>query len=82
MYQGGAALDVVTALRAMREQVIPAMTGLAQPPEDYDIDFVYTARETSVSKVLVCARGFDGYNSSLLLARYQKGEPRDTAGGT
>jgi minimal PKS chain-length factor (CLF/KS beta) len=82
MYQGGAALDVVTALRAMREQVIPAMTGLAQPPEDYDIDFVHTARETSVSKVLVCARGFDGYNSSLLLARYQKGEPRDTAGGT
>ncbi len=73
MYQGGAALDVVTALLAMREQVIPAMTGLGEPPEDFDLDFVRTARETAVANVLVCARGFDGYNSSLLLVRHQNG---------
>lgn len=73
MYQGGAALDVVTAVRAMREQVIPATTGLTRPADDCDLDFVRTARAASVSNVLVCARGFDGYNSSVLLTRHQDG---------
>ncbi|HEX4834550.1 MAG TPA: beta-ketoacyl synthase N-terminal-like domain-containing protein [Trebonia sp.] len=69
LYQGGAALDVVTALMAMREQVIPPVTGLTGPAAEYDLDFVRTARETPVNKVLVCARGYDGYNSSVLLRR-------------
>lgn len=73
MYQGGAALDVVTALLAIREQVIPAMTGLTRPADGYDVDFVRTPRKTPVDKVMVCARGFDGYNSSLLLSRHQNG---------
>jgi minimal PKS chain-length factor (CLF/KS beta) len=75
LYQGGAALDVVTALLAMREQVIPPITGLTSPAADYDVDFVRTARKAAVDKVLVCARGFDGYNSSLLLVRHQNGRP-------
>lgn len=79
MYQGGAALDVVTALLALRDQVIPPMTGLTRPA-DCDVDFVATARKTSVNKVLVCARGFDGYNSSLLLTRHQDGRHHNGRG--
>jgi minimal PKS chain-length factor (CLF/KS beta) len=76
MYQGGSALDVVTALLAMREQVIPGTTGLTRPATGCELDYVHTTRAAAVDKVLVCARGFDGFNTSLLLSRHvpsQKG---------
>jgi minimal PKS chain-length factor (CLF/KS beta) len=68
LYQGGSALDVVTALLAMRTQVVPGNAGSDNPA--CDLDFVRTTRESTVDSVLVGARGFDGYNSSVLLRRY------------
>jgi minimal PKS chain-length factor (CLF/KS beta) len=70
LYQGGSALDVATALLAMREQAVPGIAGLDQPADGCDLDFVRATAQRTVDQVLVCARGFDGYNSSLLLRRY------------
>lgn len=73
LYQGGSALDVVTALLAMRNQVVPASAGTDQPADGCELDFVRTSRQEAVDQVLVCARGFDGFNSALLLRRYSTG---------
>lgn len=80
LYQGGSALDVVTALLAMRAQAVPATAGVQRPADGCELDFVFTTRQQAVDRVLVCARGFGGYNSALLLRRYQPGEPV-TSGG-
>jgi minimal PKS chain-length factor (CLF/KS beta) len=70
LYQGGSALDVATAVLAMRNQVVPGTAGTDQPAEGCELDFVRASRQEAVDQVLVCARGFDGYNSSLLLRRH------------
>lgn len=80
LYQGGSALDVATALLALRDQVLPATAGVRRPAAGCDLDFVQTARSQPVNAVLVCARGFDGYNSSLLLRRYPA--PVEDSGGS
>jgi minimal PKS chain-length factor (CLF/KS beta) len=69
LYQGGSALDVVTAVLAMRHGTVPATAGLRRAAEGCDLDFVTGTTRHAVSNVLVCARGFDGYNSALLLRR-------------
>ena len=79
MYQGGAALDVVTALLAIREGVLPGTAGPERPAAGCELDFVRGNRTADVDRVLVGARGFDGYNSSVLLRRY--GERRPVASG-
>lgn len=73
LYQGGSALDVATALLAMREQVLPANAGVDRPADGCDLDFVRTTRNARVETVLVAARGFDGYNSAVVLRRYREG---------
>jgi minimal PKS chain-length factor (CLF/KS beta) len=70
MYQGGAALDVATALQAMRYDTLPAAHGLGEIAPGCELNFVRenTARRTSVA--VVNARGYDGYNTSLVVGRY------------
>ncbi|HEX3784162.1 MAG TPA: beta-ketoacyl synthase N-terminal-like domain-containing protein [Pseudonocardiaceae bacterium] len=70
MYQGGSALDVVTALLAMREQVLPASTGQANPAPGCALNFVAETRPAEVNVALIGARGYDGFNSSLVIGRY------------
>jgi minimal PKS chain-length factor (CLF/KS beta) len=70
MYQGGSALDAVTAVLAMREQVLPGTTGVDRPADGCALDFVATTHKSTVDNVLIGARGIDGYNSSVLLRRY------------
>lgn len=71
MYQGGAALDVATALQAMRYDTLPAAHGLGEIAPGCELNFVRetTARRTSVA--VVNARGYDGYNTSLVVGRYE-----------
>lgn len=69
LYQGGSALDVVTAVLCMRNQVVPASVGTERPADGCELDFVPASRQAAVHQVLVGARGFDGYNSALLLRR-------------
>ncbi|MEU9716929.1 ketosynthase chain-length factor [Streptomyces sp. NPDC047976] len=64
---GGAPVDVVSAVLAMREGLIPATTNVELSP-DYDIDLVTgRSRTASVRTALVLARGHGGFNSAALL---------------
>jgi minimal PKS chain-length factor (CLF/KS beta) len=68
-HQGGAALDVATALLAMRYGVLPPSAGPDRPAPGCDLDFVRESGPRRVATALVCARGFDGFNSAVLLRR-------------
>jgi minimal PKS chain-length factor (CLF/KS beta) len=69
LYAGGASLDVAAAVLAMRDGVIPPTVNLEQPADGCDLDFVTAARETQPATVLVCARGYGGFNGALVLRR-------------
>ncbi|WP_101258071.1 ketosynthase chain-length factor [Streptomyces barkulensis] len=66
---GGAALDVATALLALRDGVIPPTAGVAEADPDHRIDLVTGARETDLRTALVLARGHGGFNAALVLRR-------------
>ena len=71
MYQGGAAVDVTTALQAIQYDMLPATHGLVEPAPGCELNFVReaTARRTDVA--VINARGYDGYNTSLVIGRYE-----------
>jgi len=73
LYQGGSALDAATAALMIRHDVIPPMSGVDRPGDGCDLRFVRTLRPSQVDAVMVNARGFDGFNSSLVLRRYDPG---------
>lgn len=70
MYQGGAAVDVATALQAMRYDMLPATHGLTDPAPGCELNFVREATARRVSVAMVNARGYDGYNTSLVVGRF------------
>jgi minimal PKS chain-length factor (CLF/KS beta) len=72
MYQGGAALDVVTALLAMRYDMLPATHGLSDPAPGCELNFVRTPTARRCSLAMVNARGFDGFNTSLVVGRFSE----------
>ena len=75
LYQGGSALDVATALLAMRRGLLPATTGLRTPaPGCADLDFVREPRAGALRSAVVGARGFDGFNSALAIRAYRPEE--------
>ncbi|MEV4617784.1 beta-ketoacyl synthase N-terminal-like domain-containing protein [Asanoa sp. NPDC049573] len=65
---GGAALNVATALLALRDGIVPAVGNLSRP--GHDLDLVREPRRLAADVVLVNARGFGGFNSSIVLKRY------------
>ncbi|HZF91503.1 ketosynthase chain-length factor [Streptomyces sp.] len=67
LYAGGAPLDVVTALLALREQVIPPTPREVVPDSGHRIDLVTQPRETPLRTALVIARGYGGFNSALVV---------------
>jgi act minimal PKS chain-length factor (CLF/KS beta) len=68
LYGGGAALDVATALLAIRDSVIPPTAGVTSLAPGCDIDLVRGApRPARVRTVLVLARGFGGFSSAMVL---------------
>ncbi|GAA1873663.1 ketosynthase chain-length factor [Asanoa iriomotensis] len=72
---GGAALTVATALLALRDGVVPAVGNLARP--GHDLDLVREPRRLDTDVVLVNARGFGGFNSSIVLRRHREEGLRD-----
>ncbi|GAA1968791.1 beta-ketoacyl synthase N-terminal-like domain-containing protein [Microbacterium deminutum] len=64
---GGSALSVATALLAIRDGVAPAVGNLDQPDPAYGLDLVRVPRELDLDVVLINARGFGGFNSSMVL---------------
>ncbi|MFC6883269.1 MULTISPECIES: ketosynthase chain-length factor [Actinomadura] len=66
LYAGGAALDAVTALLAIRDGVIPPTVGVRAAPEGLDL-VLGEARDAPVRTALVVARGYGGFNSALVV---------------
>ncbi|MGY1653163.1 beta-ketoacyl synthase N-terminal-like domain-containing protein [Geodermatophilus sp. SYSU D01119] len=67
---GGSALDVATALLAMRDGIVPGTAFLTEPVEaPPGVDLVTAGRVQDLSTVVVLARGAGGFNSSLVLRR-------------
>ncbi|WP_336033768.1 beta-ketoacyl synthase N-terminal-like domain-containing protein [Geodermatophilus sp. FMUSA9-8] len=67
---GGSALDVATALLAMRAGIVPGTAFLTDPVEaPPGVDLVTAGRVQDLSTVVVLARGAGGFNSSLVLRR-------------
>ncbi len=70
LYAGGGALDVATALLALRDSVIPPAIGVRTLAPGCDIDLIHDVpREARLDAVLTVARGFGGFNSALVLTR-------------
>lgn len=68
LYAGGGALDLVTALLAIRDQVIPPTVNVARQAAGIDLDLVLGApRPHTIRHALVLARGLGGYNSAVVL---------------
>ncbi|MFG3254468.1 ketosynthase chain-length factor [Streptomyces sp. NPDC048172] len=62
---GAGSLDVITALLALRDGVIPPTTNVA-PAAEYALDLVTEERPVpSARAALVVARGFGGFNSAM-----------------
>jgi act minimal PKS chain-length factor (CLF/KS beta) len=68
LYAGGAALDVATALLAIRDGLIPPTVGVTDPVPDFEIDLVVgSPREVPLRSALIVARGFGGFNAALIV---------------
>ncbi|MEU9507193.1 ketosynthase chain-length factor [Micromonospora sp. NPDC048170] len=70
LYAGGAALDLVTALLALRDGVIPPTSGVRHPVDELRLDLVRDGpRQADLEHVLVLGRGFGGFNAAVVLSR-------------
>ncbi|MFD0691996.1 ketosynthase chain-length factor [Actinomadura fibrosa] len=68
LYAGGAALDLVSALLAVRDGVVPPTVGIGRPAADGRLDLVLDhPRRLAVRTVLVLARGFGGFNAAVVV---------------
>lgn len=68
LYAGGGALQLATALLAMRDSVIPPTVGVTDLAPGCDIDLVRGGpQEAPIRTAVVLARGFGGFNAALVL---------------
>lgn len=69
LYSGGAALDLATALLALRDQVMPPTVNVTRPADGCaDLDLVLDgARPARLRTVLVLARGYGGFNAAVVV---------------
>ncbi|MFE3227098.1 ketosynthase chain-length factor [Nocardia sp. NPDC059228] len=68
LFSGAGPLDIVTAVLAMRDSVIPPTAGTLIPAPEYRIDLVRgDARPATIETALVLARGRWGFNSAVVL---------------
>ncbi|MET9502705.1 ketosynthase chain-length factor [Streptomyces sp. NPDC006622] len=70
LYAGAAPLDLVTALFALRDGVVPPTVHVDGPAPGYDIDLVTgSPRPVDGDAALVLARGRGGFNSAMVVRR-------------
>ncbi|WP_410585899.1 ketosynthase chain-length factor [Amycolatopsis sp. lyj-23] len=68
LYSGAGSLDVVTALLALRDGVVPPTTGVAAVHPDHELDLVLgDPRPLSLRTALVLARGEGGFASAMVV---------------
>jgi act minimal PKS chain-length factor (CLF/KS beta) len=69
LYAGGGALDVATALLALRDGVVPPTTSVRAPAPWLELDLVCgEPRPARLRSALVLARGYGGFNSALVVS--------------
>jgi act minimal PKS chain-length factor (CLF/KS beta) len=67
LYSGAASLDLVAALLAIRDGVVPPTINV-QPHPEHEIDLVTTQpRPHAINAALIVARGYGGFNSAMVL---------------
>ncbi|HEY0804044.1 MAG TPA: beta-ketoacyl synthase N-terminal-like domain-containing protein, partial [Pseudonocardiaceae bacterium] len=72
LYSGAASLDVVSALLTIRDGLIPPTTNVTAADE-YELDLVCgTPRSAPVDAALVLARGYGGFNSAMVVHRFDQ----------
>jgi act minimal PKS chain-length factor (CLF/KS beta) len=77
LYAGGGALDVATALLALRHGVIPPTTGVRTLAAGCrQIDLVRKPRPAPLRAALVLARGFGGFNAAVVVTAPPRAAPR------
>jgi act minimal PKS chain-length factor (CLF/KS beta) len=69
MLAGAGPLDVVTALLALRDGVIPPTPHVRTVPDQYALDLVLERREADLGVALVLARGRGGFNSAVVITK-------------
>jgi minimal PKS chain-length factor (CLF/KS beta) len=67
LYAGGAPLDVVAALLAIRDGVLPPTPGVTDLAPGCELDLVTQTRAARVRTALVLARGYGGFNAALVV---------------
>ncbi|MBB5918326.1 act minimal PKS chain-length factor (CLF/KS beta) [Nocardia transvalensis] len=69
LYAAGGALDLVTALLAIRDGVIPPTVNVTSPAPGIDLDLVLDEpRPQRIRNALVLARGLGGFNSAVVVS--------------
>ncbi|MEU9717056.1 beta-ketoacyl-[acyl-carrier-protein] synthase family protein [Streptomyces sp. NPDC047976] len=69
----GAALNVLAAIGAINNSLVPPTINLTSPDRKLDLDYVpNTARDRSVSHALINAFAFGGTNISLVVGGYER----------
>jgi act minimal PKS chain-length factor (CLF/KS beta) len=67
---GGAALDVATALLALRDGILPPSANAVHPVADYRLDLVGPRpRGADIDNALILARGYGGFNAALVIRK-------------
>jgi act minimal PKS chain-length factor (CLF/KS beta) len=70
LLSGGAALDVATALLALRHGLIPPGVNVRRPEADPRLDLILdTPRAASLRTAMVLARGHGGFASAMVVSR-------------
>ncbi|BAL90262.1 putative beta-ketoacyl synthase beta subunit [Actinoplanes missouriensis 431] len=67
LYAGAGPLDVVCALLAIRDGVVPGAGRDIRLPDDFRIDLATVSRPAAVRTAVILARGIGGYNSALVV---------------
>jgi len=71
LVSAGGAVEAITCLLAMRDEVLPPTINLNNPDPDCDLDYIpHVARRRRVDVALSNSFGFGGQNSVLVLRRF------------
>jgi minimal PKS chain-length factor (CLF/KS beta) len=54
----------------MRDDVLPATFGLTDPAPGVELNFVRAPAPSRIDRAMVTARGFDGFNTALVIGRF------------
>jgi minimal PKS chain-length factor (CLF/KS beta) len=80
LYSGAASLDLTAALLAIRDGLIPPTTNTSPDPR-YGLDLVTAApRPAPLRAALVLARGYNGFNSAMVVRATDPSSHGDSPG--